>query len=200
MKKVLFIFAAMAVLAFTLSAISLADDQVWSANGGILTTNANGSHTVSAGTNYIQIQLGTEWNMVDNDLSFTLSGLTDNPSGTVYVNYHSTTYNGYDATWEVGALKNGTFTFSVMDGAPVVDENNGGMNIAQAVDYIKIYPFSLTDPIGATQLKNGAAGGLTISNLKGPVTVEKDVPEPLSIAYGAMGLVSILGLKKKLAK
>ena len=91
---------------------------------------------------------------------------------------------------------NGTYTFTAED---ILSELSYPPSEGAEVSYVNIY---VGDPQGSelAQLKPGASGRVSFFVVPEEETPETELPEPGVCAYGAMGLVSFIGMKKRFGK
>ncbi|MBO7393151.1 MAG: hypothetical protein J6U98_02990 [Abditibacteriota bacterium] len=128
----------------------------------------------------------------------TLAGLGDgditasaDDSLNVYLDFGSR-YLFYSVPW----AGNGTYTFTAED---ILSEISYPPSDETEVSYVDIY---VGDPQGSelAQLKPGASGRVSFFVVPEEETPETELPEPGVCAYGAMGLVSLIGMKKRFVK
>ena len=210
MKKIIFVLAAAALLAMTFISASLA--------------------SVATDTSYTFINEPATFFVVDgnwlydaNTVSFDVSGYSDTASDYVGIalfgdNFSSIVGKVTNATkaevYNLGKEKNGTYSAAL--NSDNLNQSLARFSLGDTIKSIVIYPDISDLSDGAISFPSIADGqNFTISNLVfngKPVNLAKSygvnklsepqtaVPEPATFAYGAMGLLSILGLKKKLHK
>ena len=206
MKKIVFILAAITLLA--LAAPSFASVTWDTVNANIL-SSTDTSATFNGAPKFIKIDytapdiMNFSNNMV---LSFTVSGVAEgNATPFAFImQYHSNPW--HQNVYNLGTFTNGNYTVNLGENICKFILSDGTVSpnftAGDAINRIGFLPNAiLTDNnvSGYNALPASAyvdsAKGITISNVKFTA-----VPEPATFAYGAMGLLSLLGLKKKLNK
>ena len=197
---------------FVLASSSFAD-AVWNFVGdGSISSSSNTGVVARGLSGYIEAG-NLAYTLGNNtQLSFTISAVP-HKSSYLNVSISGTNSDGVVGTnsYSLGALINGSYTINLVSDAV----GNAGLTSGATFNSIRFYPFETSQlsatPLSRSVYESGENANASFMAANQKVTIrdlsvvgssttlnEADIPEPATFAYGAMGLLSILGLKRKL--
>ena len=201
MKKVILFLAVLVIAMFasaSFASLSWTDytefNIISSSDTGITFNGEQGGTAYAVSSDKITVLDG----MV---MSFDISGISAN-NNTVLSILLTDFDTDSDNCYNLGTFKNGHYSFDITTTPSVRVNMANQINAGDVFNEIGFYP-NYTGGANWEKLPVSAYAdanaGITISNMKFAVA-QTAIPEPMSITYGAIGLLSVLGLKKKLGR